>query len=263
MLLGLNLALPLLVLAVALAQDRLGNSPPNWSARRRINWRRALLGCMLLATALTVTITWQKDVQAVAEQDRIATEAKQREEKARTERKRISVEIKQVASLVGSLEPGLTDQEALTEIGREIRRLREQTSELEADLDGLRRYRNVAGLNIFGLTGKYGAGLKESSPLSRALEGAYAETGDGPEKTYTPVCDVEVVARLEQVISRFPNFPFARWAIAVCLRKAGDPLWRTHAERAMAILVHTTRITGHHSDHDALQTQVTRLLRTQ
>ena len=260
MLLVLNLVLPVLVLAVALVQDRLDHWRPDWPVGRRASWRRALIACMLLATAFTVIITWQKDVQVGEDQDLIAKETKQREEKARTERQRISDEIKQVASLVGALEPGLTDQEALTEIGSEIRRLREQTSELEGDLDGLRRYRNVAGLNLLGLTGKYGAGLKESTPLSRALEGAYAETGDGPEKTYTPVCDVEGVARLEQVISRFPNFPFARWAVAVCLRQARDALWRTHAERAMAILVHTTRIAGHHSDHDALRTQVKRFL---
>ena len=82
MLLGLNLGLPLFVLAVALAQVRLDNWRPDWPARQRAAWRRSLLGCMLVATALTLVITWQKDFRAREERARIAETGQEREEKA-------------------------------------------------------------------------------------------------------------------------------------------------------------------------------------
>ena len=56
--------------------------------------------------------------------------------------------------------------------------------------------------------------------------------------------------------TKFPHFPVAHWAIAVCLRKAGNSLWQVHAERAMAILDHTTQISGRHSHHDEGRAQI-------
>lgn len=263
MLLGLNLGLPLLVLAVALAQDRLDNWRPDWPARQRAAWRRTLLGCMLVATALTLVITWQKDFRAREERARIAETAQEGEEKARTERKEISEEIKELAASVGAMDPRLTDEQALSRIGLEILRLRERTSELEDELDGLKKYRSVARLNVLGLSGTAGAGLTESSALSRALEGAYETTVMGSNTTHRTKCDEESIARFVDVATKFPHFPFAHWAIAVCLRKAGNSLWQVHAERAMAILDHTTQISGRHSHHDEVRAQIAGwLLRT-
>ena len=62
--------------------------------------------------------------------------------------------------------------------------------------------------------------------------------------------------------SKFPDFPFAHWALVLCLGQAGSPLWRGHAERAMNILEHTTRIAGHHPQHDEVRTKLKRILET-
>ena len=207
MLLGLNLALPLLVLAVALAQDRLDHRRPDWPARQRAAWRRTLLGCMLVATALTLVITWQKDFRAREGRAQIAETAQEQEEKARTERKEISDEIKELAVLVGAMDPRLTDEQALSRIGLEILRLRERTSELEDELDGLRKYRSVARLNVLGLSGRAGAGLTESSALSRALEGAYETTVMGSNTTHRTKCDEESVSRFVDVATKVSSFP--------------------------------------------------------
>ena len=256
MLLGLNLALPLIVLAAALAQDHLDNWRSDWPARQRTAWRRTLLGCMLAATALTLFITWQKDFRAREEQARIAETAQQGEEKARTERKEISDEIKELASLVGAMDPRLTDEQVLSRIGLKILRLRERTAGLEDELDGLRKYRSVAGLNVLGLSGRAGAGLTESSALSRTLEGAYETTVTGANTTHRTKCDKESVSRFVDAATKFPYFPFAHWAIAVCLRKAGNSLWQVHADRAMEILDHTTQIAERHSNHDEVRAQI-------
>ena len=256
MLLGLNLALPLLVLVVALVQDRLDNWRPDWPARQRAAWRRTFLGCMVVATALTHVITWQKDFRAREERAQMAKTAQEQEEKARTERKEISDEIKELAMLVGAMDPRLTDEQALSRIGLEILRLRERTSELEDELDGLRKYRSVARLNVLGLSGRAGAGLTESSALSRTLEGAYETTVMGSHTTHRTKCDEGSVSRFVDVATKFPHFPFAHWAIAVCLRKSGDSLWQVHAKRAMAILDHTTQISERHSHHDEVRAQI-------
>ena len=257
---SLSLVPAAIALFAAIVQYRIANASLDWPAPRRTRWNRMLLVAIAAGILTTGYANHREAVQA--EHHRIATaEATQaREEAARQERAELSAAIHDVAGLLGDLEPGSTDQEALREIGNEIRRLRDRASELEDDLEGLRRYREVAALNLFGLTGKYGAGLKESTALSRALEGVFEAKGDGPRKTYTPVCGAEGLDRLERVVSQFPHFPFSRWAIAVCLRAAGDPRWRGHAQRAMEILGHTVQIEGHHSDHDALREQVKRFL---
>ena len=261
MLLALNLVLPILVLAVALAQDRLGNSSPDWSARRRANWRLAFLGCLFVITSITLFITWEKDVQARGKQTRIAQAAQEREDKAHTERKEISDEIRQLAALVGEMDPGLTDEQALSRVGREIHRLRDRTSELEDEIDGLRKYSRVARLNVVGLSGRAGKGLTESTPESRALEGAFKRTGEGSTLQYSAKCDDEGMSQYRYVAAKLSDFPFAHWALASCLRTAGDPRWREHAERAKAILDHTTRISERSSHHDQAHAKVSEWLR--
>ena len=51
-------------------------------------------------------------------------------------------------------------------------------------------------------------------------------------------------------------------AVAACLPEARDPGWRTHAERAMAIVDHTTRISEQHFHHDEVQARIARRMST-
>lgn len=249
-------------LLAAIIQFGLANGSVGWAARIRRWLNLALFLVIAAGIVATNLINHRENIRA--EEERLISEQAtyEREERARQERDSISNGIKELASLVGAIDPGLTDEQAINTIGNEIHRLREKASKLEGDLEGLRRYSGIAQLNIFGLTGKFGEGLSESSPLSRALDGAYEEIEDGVERTYRPNCSAAGVARLKEATSKFPDFPFAHWALAMCRGQEGDPLWRTHAEQALEILEHTTRIAGHHAHHDEVRAKLTRFLST-
>ena len=247
---------------VAIIQFGLANGSVGWAARKRRWLNLALFLVIAAGIVATNLINHRENMRAEEERLTSARATHEREERARQERDSISNGIKELANLVGAIDPGLTDEQALNTIGNEIHRLREKASNLEGDLEGLRRYSGMAELNILGLTGKFGVGLSESSPLSRALEGAYEEIEDGAEMTYRPNCSPAGVARLEDVTTKFPDFPFAHWALAMCLGQEGNPLWRTHLEQALAILDHTTRIAGHHANHDEVRAKLIGFLDT-
>ena len=243
-------------LVAATIQFFLANASVDWPVRKRTSLNLAFLSAV---AAGILTTTFLNDRASVrAEEERLATgkATQELQEKAHIERKEISGEIKELAALVGAMDPSLTDEQTLSRIGVEIHRLRERTSELDDELDGLRKYGSVARLNVVGLSGTAGVGLRESSPLSRALEGAYETTVEELRTMHQTKCDDEAMSSFADVATKYPHFPFAHWAVAVCLREAGSPLWRVHAERAMAILEHTTRISGRHSHHDSVRAQI-------
>ena len=166
-------------------------------------------------------------------------------------------------TLARDRDPSLTEQEALRTVSTELRNLRENASQLEHELHGLRRYSYIAKYNVLGLTGIYGIGLKESTPIANALEGAYDEIeGDNGPK-YSPRCDAQGINIFANVVRDFPDFPFSHWALAACFREESNLQWRTHAERAKEIFEHTTKIAGHHSHHDEALPQIEQLLAEQ
>ena len=190
------------------------------------------------------------------ERERIERAANKQEKQATEERKEISASIKGLVALARERNPDLTEQEALRTITTEVSTLRERTSQLEHEVQGLRQYTKVAKYNVLGLTGIAGEGLKENSAINKALEGAYIkkETQSGPE--YYPRCDAHGLDRFINVVRKFPDFPFSYWALAKCLKQMGDPRWRAYGKRAMSIFQHTTRIGERSPHHDQAQKQL-------
>lgn len=121
-----------------------------------------------------------------------------------------------------------------------------KAAELQHTVSGLRDYSMIARLNPRGLTGTVGLGLKESSPVSRALEGAWLER-DGKMSV---LCDESSLKKFRRVASSWPRFPWSHYALAVCLRTREDGTWRTHAERAIEIFEVTTLLGRHHQSHN-------------
>ena len=135
--------------------------------------------------------------------------------------------------------------------------LTRQAEELQAEIEGIQRYSSVARLNVLGVTGRVGrgSGLKEQSSISRALEDAYIMEADTVRGLR---CDR--LSQFEKVIEIEPDFPFAHHAISWCAKRAGNPLWKVHADRAAEIYEHTTKLAGHHRDHDSNYANLKRLL---
>ena len=220
-----------------------------WQDRRSRARRlgaHALLAAICIGSIAGASVTWRSHSEEQERHERIA---------------RIDQGVVELVKLARERDPNLTEQEALTNIGNEIRSLRERASKLEGELDGVKRYGSVAKINAFGLSGKYGpgSGITETTSLSRALEEAYVWKEDGGRERAYPRCDSTGIAAFRRATEINPNFPFSYWALALCAKKAGDKEWRTLAERAVTILDHTTQIAGHNGNHDEAMKELRQL----
>ena len=116
-------------------------------------------------------------------------------------------------------------------------------------------YSDVARLNMQGKPFPDGD-ITFDSPLSRMMDGTY--TIEGTTLTFYRTADAGV--RLRKVIADYPNFPFAHYGLALCLRDRGDRGWRAEIERAKQIFQITTSIPGHQPDHDDALKRINRII---
>ena len=213
--LGLIFGLIGLVIVVigALIQLNLDYSLGKRLAARRQRKAR-ILALLICVGAVTTGIgIWQTHVEDRENLDRVERAAEERERQAKKERQAISNDIQDLVRLAREGDPSLTEQEALRAVLTELRNLREKASQLEHDQHGLRRYIHFADFNAFGLTGIAGKGLKETSRIASALEGAYDENEDDNGSNYSPRCDVDGINMFANVVRDFPDFPFSHWAL--------------------------------------------------
>ena len=233
--LALKLTANGLILLIAVIGWGLEN---RWHDRRTKTRRRLARALIVLVIAVSVVdgaVMWHTHGQEQEEQERAA---------------RIEEGVQELVKLARERDPTLTEQEALREIIGEIQTLRGRTSELERELEGVKRYGSVAKLNMIGLTGKAGDGLHEENWVLPALEDAYNyEQRNG--ETYSSIrCDEEAIAIFEKAAETNPDFPFSYSSLAICKAKNGEEDWQGYSQKAVAILEHTTEIAGHHKNHD-------------
>lgn len=228
------------------------------ASRRR--WTYILVALVIAGAIANGIGSWRTHVDQKEARERIEQTTNEREQQARKERQQISENIRELVTLARERDPSLSEQEAIRVITAEVRSLRERTSQLADELHGLRRYSKMAKYSALGLTGIAGEGLKEDSPIARALQDAYIKVGSENGPNYYPRCDAQGLARFEAVTRKFPDFPFSHWALAKCLKQMGNPQWRNYAERAMAIFKHTTRISDRSPHHDQARKQIEQLL---
>jgi len=118
----------------------------------------------------------------------------------------------------------------------------------ERSIDALKSktdYSEVARLNMQGKPFPDGD-IAFNSPLSRMMDGTYKLDGN----TLTFYRTAQAEAQLRKVIANYPEFPFAHYGLALCLRDRGDRDWRAEIEHAKQIFQITTSIPGHQPDHD-------------
>ena len=133
---------------------------------------------------------------------------------------------------------------------------RARIADLEEQLAGVRKYREVAYMDHRGIPGWVGEGLSWNSDLAGAMNDVGAEEivvdpntfGEPPAFTGM-LCSKSLVGKLSAIAGRHPTFPFAHFWLAQCAFGAEDSSWVQHAERATEIFRHTTQIEGHHRDH--------------
>lgn len=248
------------VLSAALVQLFLQYFYREVPTRSRRRWTYILVVLVIAGAIANGIGSWRTHVDQKEARERIERAASEREQQARKQRQEISEDIQELVTLARERDPSLSEQQAIRVITAEVRMLRERTSRLANELQGLRRYSKMAKYSALGLTGIAGEGLKENSPIARALQGAYIKVENESGPSYYPRCDAQGLARFEAVTRKFPDFPFSHWALAKCLKQTGDPQWRNFAERAMAIFEHTTRISDRSPHHDQARKQIEQLL---
>jgi hypothetical protein len=143
-------------------------------------------------------------------------------------------ELRRMVALGMELELGIARaEEVLKELAILTAKAQDLDDELKKatkDLEALRDYGDVAKLNVFGVSGKAGRGLSETSRISRTLEGVGREVPGGKLR---PRCDSESMDKIDRAIHRSPTFPFSYYAKAFCLRQKDDRAWRTTAQEAL------------------------------
>lgn len=114
-------------------------------------------------------------------------------------------------------------------------------------IEAIKDYSDMARYDPTGTTGLGGPVIKETTPISRLLEGAFVIKDD---KAFVK-CDYKSLDKFQTVVKQFPTFPFSYYALAVCLRQVGDDAsWKYYAHKAIEILEKTTTIAGHKVSHD-------------
>ena len=201
----------------------------------RQKWALALILLLFTGTFVDFAVTVHAHGQQREEQERAA---------------RIEEGMQELVKLARERDPTLTEQEALREVIEEIQALRGRTSELERELEGVKKYGSVAKLNMIGLTGKAGDGIHESNWVLPELEDAYDYEKRNGETHASIRCDEEAISIFEKAAETNPDFPFSYSSLAICKAKNGVEDWQGDAQRAVAILEHTTEIAGHHINHD-------------
>ena len=199
--------------------------------RERV-WRTAVTPGAGAARGAVIVVDHRRQAAAVAAAPAEAAEARQ-------SLQGLDDAVADVVACVRERDPGLTEHEALDRV---IDAWRARAADREGPLTGRPMYRAVSTLGVWGASGTAGPGLREKSPLMRALEG----TWDDRDGSRDVRCDPTALATVSAAAECPPSCPLTHDARAACAFRAGDDAWRQHVDRALEILSHPTRIAGHH-----------------
>ncbi|GAP70556.1 hypothetical protein BA6E_124371 [Bacteroidales bacterium 6E] len=118
--------------------------------------------------------------------------------------------------------------------------------ELEREMANFREYSYYADYNIYGTNINAGEGIKLTSDLYGRMSKILVEK-DGQVFVKS---SKEIIPQIDEVIKRYPNFPFGYFAKFDILKVHNDPEWKVYAAKAIKIFEVTTTISGHDASHD-------------
>ncbi len=121
-------------------------------------------------------------------------------------------------------------------------------SELEKEVDNVKRYSFYADYNIYGSTfnTKAKGGISFTSDLINRMDKLLF---DENEITYV-IPDLKNLPLVDDVIKRYPDFPFGYYVKYQLLKNTNQDGWITYAKKAKEIFLVTTSISGHNGMHD-------------
>ena len=179
------------------------------------------------------------------------------------ENQRLELMLRPFVSLARQRHPETSSSDALSKFAvelsqqrRELTTQRQEVSSLKDLAEASKEYSSIAALNGIGITGIAGAGLVETTPISKLLDGTYTRDGD----RYTYLCTDETVAKFRNAVFQAPKFPFSYYALTFCFQRQNNPEWITYASQAVKILRKTTLIAGHNPSQDAILAELEKTL---
>lgn len=118
--------------------------------------------------------------------------------------------------------------------------------ELESEVNHVKEFGYYANLDMYGRPVAYANGLTYKSELTDLMSKVLFSK-DG--KTHVKR-DLANLKFLDEVIAKYPNFPFGYYVKSDILKFADDILWKVTANQAIKIFEITTTIEGHNKMHD-------------
>ena len=118
----------------------------------------------------------------------------------------------------------------------------------QRDADEKIEYWEVARLN--GLAVHFvGGDLVDHTPLNDII-GAYVRPNSAEKLVWD--CSPDAIKAYGEAIKSNTKYPFSYFYRASCAKLNNDGGWQTDVDRAKEILLVTTRIPGHHINHDEI-----------
>lgn len=151
----------------------------------------------------------------------------------------------------------IIENKQLEEIKQRLDKKDQEIKNLNQNVTDLKNYSHVAMLNLKGVELEYGydfTGWK--TELYNLMESVLITNNVG---TYFKV-DESSLKILDEVILKYPNFPFGYSGMALILLQLGKPNWKEYANKALKILQVTIAIEGHNIIHDKVFQQLTMYL---
>jgi len=144
-----------------------------------------------------------------------------------------------------------------------IETLNVQLTSANQDLDRLKKYEYVSRLTHTGSEQIFFYASDPNHPLipqglPEILIGTYEATDEFGSIAYK--CDTTSQKKYSAAIKFNPDYPFSYLALAHCKKQSGEQDWLDHAHKALEIFEITTKIGGHHSEHDVALEVVQKLI---
>lgn len=231
-------------------------------------WRTLIIGGLLLGMTVATFFTIEAAKKDATEADALKTEvaeirkiAEQESKKADEREKRLHPFIELAKKSAPGADTDAALKQLLTEfsaVKKDVEQEKKKVESVKKDLEtekmkveAIRDYSLVAKLNMHGLTGAAGKGLRErATAISRLMEPALILENE----VSTCRCDDNSLTVFKEVIRQYPKFPFSYFCIADCLKIRNNPEWKQYAIKAKDIFEITTSLSEHHQSHDqALQ----------
>lgn len=131
--------------------------------------------------------------------------------------------------------------------------LAERIGQVEFQVANIFDYKEASTWDFFGIVRSgVGTGIKMSSPGPISGWSNNFIIIDTNRNIVDFDCSQKAIDHYTSLTIAYSYFPFPYYFLAECDKKKGDDNWKEHMTRAYEIISVTTRIVGHHEDHDWL-----------